>query len=99
MSTVTWTHKTPDPRDPNKVDDFRNGCSGNYGNLTSHSVFLSEDGSAMDTDRSEPHTSPVGHQCVLDTLAAVCTQDSIVHDVIPRLIEDVQHICEGNSND
>ena len=53
----------------------------------------------MDTDRSEPHTSPVGHQCVLDTLAAVCTQDSIVHDVIPRLIEDVQHICEGNSND
>lgn len=52
----------------------------------------------MDTDRSEPHTSPVSHQCVLDTLAAVCTQDSVVHDVIPRLIEHVQHMCEGNSN-
>ena len=61
--------------------------------------FLSEDGSAMDTDRSEPHTTAVSHQCVLDTLAAVCTQDSVVHDVIPRLIEHVQHMCEGNSND
>ncbi|XP_067037088.1 MMS19 nucleotide excision repair protein homolog isoform X2 [Acropora muricata] len=55
-----------------------------------------EDGSAMDTDGSEPHTSPVSHQCVLDTLAAVCTQDSVVHDVIPRLIEHVQHMCEDN---
>ena len=53
----------------------------------------------MDTDRSEPHTSPVSHQCVLDTLAAVCTHDSIVRDVVPRLIEHVQHMCEGNSND
>lgn len=53
----------------------------------------------MDTDRSEPHTSLVSHQCVLDTLAAVCTQDSIVHDVIPRLTEHAQHMWEGNSND
>lgn len=54
-----------------------------------------EDGTAMDTDSDEPQSTPLSHQCVLDTLNAVCTQDSVVREVIPRLVEHAKHLCHG----
>ena len=52
----------------------------------------------MDIDNNEPQTTTVSHRRVLDTLSAVCTQDSVVRDVIPRLMEHTQHLCEGRSH-
>ena len=49
----------------------------------------------MDTDTNQPQTTPISHQCVLGTLSAVCTQESVIHEVIPRLVEHVQHLCDG----
>lgn len=51
----------------------------------------------MDTDNSQPQTTPVSHQCVLDAFSAVCTQESVIHDVIPRLAEHAKHLCEGKT--
>ncbi|KAJ7336489.1 mms19 nucleotide excision repair [Desmophyllum pertusum] len=56
-----------------------------------------EDGSAMDTDSNQPQTTPISHQCVLGTLSAVCTQESVIHEVIPRLVEHVQHLCDADN--
>ena len=58
-----------------------------------------EDGTAMDTDSDEPQSTPLSHQCVLDTLNAVCTQDSVVREVIPRLVEHSKHLCHGKRSD
>lgn len=58
-----------------------------------------EDGTAMDTDSDEPQSTPLSHQCVLDTLNAVCTQDSVVREVIPRLVEHAKHLCHGKRSD
>lgn len=52
----------------------------------------------MDIDNNELQTTPVSHQRVLDTLSAVCTQDSVVRDVIPRLMEHTQHLCDGRNH-
>ena len=49
----------------------------------------------MDTDSKQPQTTPVSYQCVLSTLTAVCTQESVIHEVIPQLVEHVQHLCDG----
>ncbi|RMX48437.1 hypothetical protein pdam_00020451, partial [Pocillopora damicornis] len=58
-----------------------------------------EEGSAMDIDNNQPLTTPVSHQCVLNTLGALCMDESIIHEVIPRLIEHVQRLCnEMNSH-
>lgn len=58
-----------------------------------------EEGSAMDIDNNQPLTTPVSHQCVLNTLGALCMDESIIHEVIPRLIEHVQCLCnEMNSH-
>jgi len=56
-----------------------------------------EDGSGMDTDDNPPQATPLSHQRVLDTLSAVCTQDAVIRDVIPRLVEHAQHLCDGNA--
>ena len=56
---------------------------------------FTEDGSAMDTDSKQPQTTPISHQCVLRTVNAVCTQESVIQEVIPQLVEHVQHLCEG----
>lgn len=56
---------------------------------------LLEEGSAMDIDNNQPLTTPVSHQCVLNTLGALCMDESIIHEVIPRLIEHVQRLCNG----
>lgn len=58
-------------------------------------IFFSEEGSAMDIDGNQTLTTPVSHQCVLSTLGAVCTEESIIHAVIPRLVEHVQFLCDG----
>ena len=58
-----------------------------------------EDRTAMDTDSDEPQSTPLSHQCVLDTLNAVCTQDSVVREVIPRLVEHAKHLCHGKRSD
>lgn len=58
-----------------------------------------EDGSAMDTDSKQPQTTPISYHCVLSTLTAVCTQESVIHEVIPRLVEHVQHLCDGKTRD
>ncbi|XP_073239400.1 MMS19 nucleotide excision repair protein homolog isoform X2 [Porites lutea] len=55
-----------------------------------------EDRTAMDTDSDEPQSTPLSHQSVLDTLNAVCTQDSVVREVIPRLVEHAKHLCHEN---
>lgn len=60
-----------------------------------YNYSFTEDGSAMDTDNKQPQTTPISHQCVLSTLTAVCTQESVIHEVIPRLVEHVQHLCDG----
>ena len=49
----------------------------------------------MDIDNNQPLTTPVSHQCVLNTLGALCMDESIIHEVIPRLIEHVQRLCNG----
>lgn len=49
----------------------------------------------MDIDGNQTLTTPVSHQCVLSTLGAVCTEESIIHAVIPRLVEHVQFLCDG----
>ena len=49
----------------------------------------------MDTDSSQPSCTVASHQCVLSTLGAVCTEESVIHEVIPRLIEHAQHLCCG----
>ena len=56
---------------------------------------LSEEGSAMDIENNQPLTTPVSHQCVLNTLSALCMEESIIHEVIPQLIEHVQRLCNG----
>ena len=53
----------------------------------------------MDTDIDEPQSTPMSHQCVLDTLNAVCTQDAVVREVIPRLVEHAKHLCHGKRSD
>lgn len=58
-----------------------------------------EDGSAMEMDSCEPHATHVSHQCILDTLIAVCTRESIVHDVIPRLLEHAGNLCNEENPD
>ena len=58
-----------------------------------------EDRTAMDTDSDEPQSTPLSHQCVLDTLNAVCTQDSVVREVIPRLVEHAKHLCHGKRSE
>ena len=58
-----------------------------------------EDRTAMDTDSDEPQSTPLSHQYVLDTLNAVCTQDSVVREVIPRLVEHAKHLCHGKRSD
>ena len=58
-----------------------------------------EDRTAMDTDSDEPQSTPLSHQCVLDTMNAVCTQDSVVRDVIPRLVEHAKHLCHGKRSE
>ena len=58
-----------------------------------------EDRTAMDTDSDEPQSTPLSHQCVLDTLNAVCTQDSVVREVIPRLMEHAKHLCYGKRSE
>ena len=58
-----------------------------------------EDGTAMDTDSDEPQSTPLSHQCVLDTLNAVCTQDAVVREVIPRLVEHAKHLCHGKRSE
>ena len=52
----------------------------------------------MDTDSKQPQTTPISHQRVLSTLTAVCTQESVIHEVIPRLVEHVQHLCDGKGS-
>lgn len=59
---------------------------------------FTEDGSAMDTGSKQPQTTPISHQCVLSTLTAVSTQESVIHEVIPGLVEHVQHLCDGKSH-
>ena len=50
----------------------------------------------MDIDNNQPLTTPVrSHQCVLNTLGALCMDESIIHEVIPQLIEHVQRLCNG----
>ena len=51
----------------------------------------------MDTDSNQLQTTPVSHQCVLNAVSAVCTQESVIREVIPRLVEHVQHLCDGKS--
>ena len=46
----------------------------------------------MDIENNQPSVS---HQCVLNTLGALCMHESIIHEVIPRLIEHVQCLCNG----
>lgn len=58
-----------------------------------------EDRTAMDTDSDEPQSTPLSHQYVLDTLKAVCTQDSVVREVIPRLVEHAKHLCHGKKSE
>ena len=58
-----------------------------------------EDRKAMDTDSDEPQSTPLSHQCVLDTLNAVCTQDAVVREVIPRLVEHAKHLCHGKRSE
>ena len=58
-----------------------------------------EDRTAMDTDSDEPQSTPLSHQCVLDTLNAVCTQDAVVREVIPRLVEHAKHLCHGKRSE
>ena len=58
-----------------------------------------EDRTAMDTDSDEPQSTPLSHQCVLDTLNVVCTQDSVVREVIPRLVEHAKHLCHGKRSE
>ena len=53
----------------------------------------------MDTDSDEPQSTPLSHQCVLDTLNAVCTQDSVVREMIPRLMEHAKHLCYGKRSE
>ena len=59
---------------------------------------FTEDGSAMDTDCKQPQTTPVSYQCVLSTLTAVCYQESVIHEVIPLLVEHVQHLYDGKKS-
>ena len=58
-----------------------------------------EDRTAMETDSDEPQSTPLSHQCVLDTLNAVCTQDAVVREVIPRLEEHAKHLCHGKRSE
>jgi len=53
-----------------------------------------EDGSAMDTDCKQPQTTAISYQCVLSTLTAVCSQESVIHEVIPQLVEHVKHLYD-----
>ena len=52
----------------------------------------------MDTDDNPPQATPLSHQRVLDTLSAVSTQDAVIRDVIPRLVEHAQHLCDGTKS-
>ena len=56
---------------------------------------LAEDGSVMDVDTYPTQSTPASHQCVLDALSAVCTEVSVVCEVIPRVIEHAQKLCKG----
>lgn len=57
-----------------------------------------EEGSAMDIDGNQTLTTPVSHQCVLSTSGAVCTEESIIHAVIPWLVEHVQFLCDEENS-
>lgn len=59
---------------------------------------FTEDGSAMDTDCKQPQTTAISYQCVLSTLTAVCSHESVIHEVIPRLVEHVQHLYDGKKS-
>ena len=49
----------------------------------------------MDVDDTCLPTTPVNHQCTLDTITAVCTQESVVRHVVPYLVEHAKSLCEG----
>ena len=49
----------------------------------------------METDSNLPETITISHQSVLSALTAMCTQESVIHEVIPMLIDHVQHLCDG----